>query len=94
MNGGSNPHREREGPGQQSADDKKGQAVQESLPYLSKHRLVVFPGDDPAGEQIPIEQQVLGIEGFVQVEFRTHAFDDFRGKFGVERIDLARFAGG
>jgi hypothetical protein len=68
MDGRSNPHREREGPGQQSAHDKQGQAVQESLPYLSQHRQVVTPGDDPAGEQIFIEQQVLDMQGFVQVE--------------------------
>ena len=91
-NGRPDAHRKGEGPRQQGSDDKERQAVEEALPDFRQHRLVVAPGDGLAAEKVTIEEQILHVKRLIQVKLLAHTLYDLWGEFGIERVDLARFA--
>ena len=93
-NGGPNPDREGERPGDDGAHDEKGEAVEEPFPDFREYRYFVLPRHDVAGEEVSVIVQVLNVERFVQMEFSPKTFYNLRRKLGVERIHLARLTRG
>jgi hypothetical protein len=89
-NGGTDPNRKRECPGQDGSHDKKGKAVQKTLPDLFECRLVVFPGNGLPREKVTIEVKVLDVEGLIQMEFLPESFHHLRSELGIQGVHLAR----
>ena len=70
------PDREGEGPCDNRADDEEGEAVQKPFIDLLKHRLVVLPGNGPAGKEVPVKIEVLDVKRFIKMEFRSDNLQD------------------
>jgi hypothetical protein len=56
LNSRANADRKRKSPGEKSANDEQGQAVQKAVPYFAQHGQIVAPGDGFASKQVPVKK--------------------------------------
>jgi hypothetical protein len=93
-NGGPDPDRKREGPGDDGSQEEEPEAVLKALPYLEEDRLVVFPRDGLARKKIPVKKVILDVKRLVEVECLAETLDHLYGKLRIERVHLTRFSRG
>lgn len=93
-NGGANPNRKRQSPGDDGTYNKQGKTVEKSLPNLSEYGLVILPGNGFSCKEIAIEVNVLDINGSIQMKFLAKSFHNFGCKLGIQGVHLAGLARG
>jgi len=91
--GRSDPDGKGKGPGQNCTQYEQPQTVQETLPYLLKDRLIVFPGSGLSSKEIAIKIEVLHIKRFIQVKLFAKTLHHLRSKLGIEGVYLAGLSG-